>query len=149
MSDHEIYIRQTYALAQRAVEHGNHPFGALLVHEGQVLVTARNTVITAHDPTRHAELRLVSKAARRFGADILAESILYTSTEPCAMCAGAIYWSGIRTVVYGCSAAALAGVTDHDFLIPSAHVFSFAHDPIQLVGPILEQEGMIVHQGFW
>ena len=74
---------------------GDHPFGALLVKDGEVVLTAVNTVNTDHDNTRHAELNLVSQAMRQFDADFLADCVLYTSTEPCAMCAGAIYWAGI------------------------------------------------------
>ncbi len=146
---HERYIHRAYALARQALVYGNHPFGALLVHEDHIILVARNTVITSHDPTQHAELRLVSKAARRFSADILAQSTLYTSTEPCAMCAGAIYWAGIPTVVFGCSAAALAQLAGDDFLIPSSAVFAHGQRAVTLIGPVLEDEGIAVHGDFW
>ena len=101
ISDHEHFMRQAIRLAEEAAAAGNHPFGALLVADGQVLQTAHNTVLTDRDATRHAELNLVSAAYRRFGRELLAHSTLYTSLEPCPMCAGAIYWAGIPTVVYG------------------------------------------------
>jgi len=95
MTEHETYIRQSYQLAKNARDNGNHPFGALLTLGGEVVLTAENTVNTDKDITRHAELNLVSKASQELDTADLIQSVLYTSTEPCAMCAGAIFWSGI------------------------------------------------------
>ena len=103
-TNHELFIRQCYDLARQAIANGDHPFGALLVRDGEVVLTAVNTVHSNRDVTQHAEFNLVSHAGRLLGYTALAESILYTSTEPCAMCAGAIFWAGIPTIVYGCSA---------------------------------------------
>lgn len=61
---------------------------------------AENTVVTEHDVTGHAELNLVRRASMRFEVETLEGVTLYTSTEPCAMCSSAIYWSGIGRVVY-------------------------------------------------
>ena len=95
MIEHEPFIRRCVALAEEAVRRGNAPFGALLVADGQVRLTACNEVVTTSDSTRHAELALVSDACRRLDAAVLARSTLYASTEPCVMCCGAIYWSRI------------------------------------------------------
>ena len=105
---HQHFIQQTYQLARRAVQNGNHPFGALLQIDGEVVLTQMNQVITSGDVTGHAELELVRKASVAFKHEELTRAVLYTSTEPCAMCSGAIFWSGIGTVVYGCSAKKLA-----------------------------------------
>jgi tRNA(Arg) A34 adenosine deaminase TadA len=81
------------ALAWRAHEHGNHPFGAVLVDDhNQVVLQAENTVVTERDCTGHAETNLMRQASQRFSPEQLATYTLYTSTEPCAMCAGAIHW---------------------------------------------------------
>lgn len=147
---HEPFIRQAIALARQARDNGNHPFGALLVHNGTVLLTAQNTVNTGHDVTHHAELNLVSQASRRFSSAQLAQSRLYTSTEPCAMCAGAIFWTGIRVVVYGCAALTLAEITGGgSLLIPCRQIFQHGVAPTQVIGPILEAEARQVHEGFW
>ena len=147
---HAAYIRQTYALAQQAAAHGNHPFGALLVRDGAVVLAMENTVHTASDPTRHAELSLVSQAAQQFTAEELAASTLYTSTEPCMMCSGAIYWAGIPTVVYGCSEQALAAaVGSADFLTPCRDVFARGARPVTVIGPVLEEEGAAIHRRYW
>ena len=86
------------ALASR--RGGNHPFGAVLVASDGTILEAENSVVTTGDPTGHAELNLVRLAGSRLSRDQLAMSSLYTSTEPCAMCSGAIYWAGIGRVVY-------------------------------------------------
>ena len=79
--DHERLIRECYALARSAVEIGNHPFGALLAKDGEVILTAENTVHSDGDVTRHAELNLVSRAARELDPETLSQCTLYTSTE--------------------------------------------------------------------
>lgn len=149
MKKHELFVRETLALAEQAVENGDHPFGALLVKEGEVVLTAVNTIYTDHDNTRHAELNLVSQAMRQFDAAFLAECVLYTSTEPCAMCAGAIYWAGINTVVYGCSAEELGRIAGGDFVIPCREIFARGQRPLTVIGPLLEEESTAVHQDYW
>jgi tRNA(Arg) A34 adenosine deaminase TadA len=110
MIKHEEYIKRTYQLAKSAQEKGNHPFGALLVIDCRIVFTAENSVITDNDITRHAELNLVSKVTRELDPEPLSQSILYTSTEPCAMCTGAIFWAGISNIVYGCSSVVLGEI---------------------------------------
>jgi deoxyribose-phosphate aldolase len=149
LNDKEQYIRQAIALSQQAVDHGNHPFGALLVKDGEVLLSAENTVHTEHDATHHAELNLVSAATRQFDLETLAESILYTSTEPCAMCAGAIMWGGIGTVVYGCSAEKLGELTGATFVVPARELYARALRRVTVIGPILEDEAVVVHKSYW
>ncbi len=145
----ESYVRQAIALAEAAVANGDHPFGALLVKEGAVVLTAVNTIHTHNDVTRHAELNLVSQAARQFTPEFLAACTLVTSTEPCAMCAGAIYWAGISRVVFGCTAATLGQIAGDDFLIPCAEVFARGSRPVTVIGPVLEAESTAVHQQYW
>ena len=110
MSDgNRRHLRRAIELAQQAREHGNHPFGALLVDgEGNVVLEAENTVRTDKDVTAHAETNLMRLASARFEPDYLERCTLYTSTEPCAMCAGAIYWGNIRRVVFATSQEQLA-----------------------------------------
>ena len=147
--EHDSFIRQAIKLAREARENGDHPFGALLVKDGVVLQTAVNTVNTQNDPTHHAELNLVSAVARQFDAATLAQSILYTSTEPCAMCAGAIFWAGIPAIVYSCAGTTLGDMTGGLFVVPSRELLAKATRPTTVIGPILEAEGIAVHEGFW
>lgn len=147
---HEKWLRQALGLAQQAREVGNHPFGALLVRRGEVAATAVNTVNTGRDVTHHAELNLISQAWRELGPDVLADCTLYTSTEPCAMCSGAIFWAGVPTVVFSCSVEGLARMTGGGTLaIPCRDIFGRANRPTTVIGPLLEAEGIRVHEGFW
>lgn len=149
LENETAFMRQAIALAEAAVANGDHPFGALLVKDGVVVLTAVNTIHTDNDITRHAELNLVSQAARQFPPEFLADCTLVTSTEPCAMCAGAIYWSGISRVVFGCAAATLGQIAGDEFLIPCAEIFARGTRPVTVVGPVLEEEGTAVHQQYW
>ncbi|AMO54461.1 hypothetical protein GZ77_23150 [Endozoicomonas montiporae] len=149
MSEHSRYISRTVELANRAMESGNHPFGALLVHNGKVLLEAENTIISENDATRHAELNLVSHASHQLAPDILRECTLYTSTEPCAMCAGAIYWAGIRKVVYGGSAEVLSQIAGPGIGISGQEVFSTCHQSVELIGPVAEELCSEVHLRYW
>ena len=106
------------------------------------------------DPTRHAELVAAGLAARRLSPEQLAAATLYTSAEPCAMCAGAIYWCGIGRVVYALSEHQLLGLTgDHPenptFALPCREVFARGQRRIEVTGPCLEEEAAAAHAGFW
>lgn len=80
------------------------PFGALVVDkDGQILAIASNTVLGTHDPTAHAEINAIRKATKKLGSHDLSECTLYTTAYPCPMCLGAIIWSNIKKVYYGCS----------------------------------------------
>ena len=107
--DDELLLR-AIELARLSREHGNHPFGSLLADaSGDVLLEAENTVVTERDIAGHAELNLVRAAGMQLEPGVIQGATLYTSTEPCAMCAGAIYWSGIERVVYALGADELPG----------------------------------------
>ncbi|MCC6147324.1 MAG: nucleoside deaminase [Anaerolineaceae bacterium] len=146
---HETFIRKTIELAEQAMERSNEPFGALLVCDGEILLTAESTRFTEHDVTRHAELNLVSMASQELSPETLARSILYSSSEPCAMCAAAIYWAGIPTLVYGWSAEKVAEINGSTFCLPSREVFARGKRPTEVIGPILEDEALKTHQKHW
>src|SRR5216117_2354941 len=143
------FLKHAIELARQARAAGNHPFGALLVLDGRVVLTARNTVATDRDPTAHAETNLVTSAIRQFSSDQIRRSVLYTSCEPCAMCVGKMYWAGIRSVVYALSSDELALLAGRDFLIPCKELFDRALETVIVTGPILRDEAREVHLGFW
>jgi tRNA(Arg) A34 adenosine deaminase TadA len=149
MNAHEPLVRQAIALAAEARRQGNHPFGALLVVDGQVVLTATNSVNTGRDPTAHAETNLVAAAIRQLSREQIGRAILYTSCEPCAMCAGKMYWAGIRSVIYGLSSEQLAVLAGPDFLVPCRELFQRATEAVAVVGPMLTEEALAVHAGFW
>jgi tRNA(Arg) A34 adenosine deaminase TadA len=147
-------LRLAVDLALRARETGDHPFGAVLARFGEVLLEAGNTVNTGRDITGHAELNLVRMASRSLTEEELWACTLYSSTEPCAMCAGAIYWSGIGRVVFALSEEALGELTGADAENPTMHlsartVLSAGQRRIEVEGPVDLPEAATVHKGFW
>jgi len=142
-------IKRCYTLARDAVAHGNHPFGALLWKDGRVLMEAENTVVTEMDVTGHAELNLVRMASKRLDPEALTGSTLYTSTEPCIMCQGAIYWAAIPRIVYGVAGSSLAELQDASWYVASRDNYRRMHAPIEIIGPVREDEGMEIHRRFW
>jgi tRNA(Arg) A34 adenosine deaminase TadA len=156
MTEYDLaHLRTAIAAAGRARAHGNHPFGAVLADaRGTKLLEAENTVLTACDVTGHAELNLVRLACATFEWSALAGCTLYASTEPCAMCATAIYWAGISRLVFGVGAEKLnqsAGqASGHETLdLPCRAVFAAGHRPVEVFGPLLEDEAWASHEGFW
>lgn len=150
MSHHEALIRKAIEIADAAKSKGNHPFGALLANaQGDVLLTAENTVVTGRCPTHHAEMNLVNDAWTKLSEQEIRSSTLYTSCEPCPMCTGAIFWSGIRKVVFSLSAVRLGEIANDGFCGPCTTLFDRATEKTEVVGPILEQEGEAAHIGFW
>lgn len=156
--DLRALVRRSFELAQSARSKGNHPFGALLCDlEGNIVLEVENTVGDSGDVTHHAEQNLMSAASRKFSREELAELVMVTSTEPCAMCAGATFWTGVRAVVYGLSEATLvemctsAEVPHPQVLnLPCRDVFaSSPQHPTVVVGPVLEDEARVPHEGFW
>ena len=102
--DHVRYLRLAFAVAERAAAAGSHPFGAILVDGGgAVLLEQGNAYWPDHDMTGHAERVLATRASARYRPPELVNATMYTSAEPCAMCAGAAYWAGIGRVVSGLS----------------------------------------------
>lgn len=150
-----FYLRRSFDASRRAVANGNHPFGAVLVDKGgHLLLEAENAFMPSHDGTAHAERLLCTEAATRFPADVLAGSTLYSSAEPCAMCAGAIYWVGIGRLVFGLGEARLKAITgahpeNPTLDLPCRTVFAAGQKTIEVIGPMLEDEAAAQHEGFW
>ena len=151
----EEFLRRCFEVARRSMAHGNHPFGAILVDErGNVLIETENGYMPAHDSTAHAERLLATQACRTLDAETLRNATLYSSAEPCAMCAGAIYWAGIGRVVYGQTEKALKGQTGaHEenptLDLPCSIVFAAGQRPTEVVGPMLEDEAAALQVDFW
>jgi len=154
-TDDDRHLLAAIELARRARENGNHPFGALLVDAGgEVVVEAENTVVTARDCTGHAETNVMRRATQRFDPGFLRGCTLYTSTEPCAMCAGAIFWGNVRRVVFALSEESLrqiaAGNPENEMLaLPCREIFARGDHDVDVSGPRLEEEARAVHEGFW
>ncbi len=150
-----IFLRRSFEVARHAMQSGNHPFGALLVDSsGNVLIEAENGYMPAHDGTAHAERLLATRACTTLDADTLRDATIYSSAEPCAMCAGAIYWAGIGRLVYGLSEHRLRALTGNHpenptLNLPCREVFASGQRPTEIVGPLLEDEAAALHEGVW
>ena len=156
-NDFDVHIlKQTIALADEAVKEGNHPFGAVLVAgDGQVLATGKNSFSVDRGPG-HAETNLAREAARRFAVDTLRNATLYTSVEPCSMCASTIYWAEIGAVVFGMTEKRLGELTGDDPENPTQDldcrtVFASGRRMVTVRGPFIELEDAIAkqHKAFW
>jgi tRNA(Arg) A34 adenosine deaminase TadA len=154
--DDLLYLRKAFELAGEARRCGRHPFGALIVNDtGEIVVTTLNNSLPPDGgPTQHAELLACEKAAYQLSGAALEKCTLYSSAEPCAMCAGAIYWSGVGRVVYGLSEAKLRAYTGNHpenptLDLPCRNIFKAGQRPIAVIGPLLEDEALSAHEGFW
>lgn len=138
------HLRHAIAESRSARRRGDMPYGAVLADaSGKFLLAAQNTQVSEHDITGHAELNLLRQASRRFGPAALAGGTLFTSGEPCAMCTGAIYWSGVARVVFALGAAAMRRLdpSDSAAVLPDCRsMLSMADRPLDIVGPCLEDE---------
>ncbi len=147
------YLRKAIALSAQSRARGNHPFAALVTDgEGIVLAEAMNDIHA--DCTSHAELLAVRLASSKLNPAQLRDATMYSSAEPCAMCAGAIYWSGIGRVVYALSEERLLQLTGNHpenptLSLPCREVFARGQRKIEVVGPLLEEEAAVPHKDFW
>jgi tRNA(Arg) A34 adenosine deaminase TadA len=155
VTNDDRYLLSAIALARRARDNGNHPFGALLVDaDGNIVVECENTVVTGRDCTGHAETNVMRVASERFDSEFLQGCTLYTSTEPCAMCAGAIYWANVRRVVFALDEEDLRSIAGRNpengtLAIPCREIFARGDHEVEVSGPHLREQARTVHEGFW
>ena len=153
--DHVALLRIAIAESQKAKEAGQHPFASILVGpDGAVLMTQHNAYMPDHDMTGHAERVLMTRASTTLPIELLGDCTIYSSAEPCAMCAGAIYWTGLKRLVYGLSEHRLKAITgDHPenptLDLPCRLVFAAGQRQVEVIGPLLEEEAAAVHKGAW
>jgi tRNA(Arg) A34 adenosine deaminase TadA len=149
------HLRRAIALAKLARAKGQQPFGAVVVtDDGEVLVEHESCKMRGGDATQHSEVEAVRIVSAQFSKDVLQRSTLYASTEPCAMCAGAIYWGGIGRVVYSFPEHGLLAMTGNHpdnptLTLPCRELFARGQRKVEVVGPLIEEEGREAHAGFW
>jgi len=155
--DHKKYLLRAVEVAEQAMKDGNYPFGAILVDDqGNILLEQGNIEVTERDCTGHAETALMRRSSKHYDKDFLARCTLYTTAEPCAMCAGAIYWGNVLRVVYGITEEQLLGATGNDprnltFSLDCRTVFKSGQKKIEVIGPIPEVADVVLepHRTFW
>ncbi len=94
------YLKLAVKIADKGIENGFGPFGAIIVCDGKIVSRAGNSVTKSNDSTAHAEINAIRKACKKLKSFNLSDCVLYSSCEPCPMCLSAIYWSGIKTVYF-------------------------------------------------
>jgi guanine deaminase len=136
MDNDRSLLKRAIKLAGNGIREGGGPFGAVITKQGKIIAEANNKVVLSHDPTAHAEILVIRKASEVLESHDLSDCVMYASCEPCPMCLGAIYWAGIRKVVYASdrSDAAASGFNDNFIydeikLDPSARKIAFIHLP--------------------
>ncbi len=153
--DHAHYLRLAFKVAEQSRASGQHPFGAILVGpDGTVLMEQMNGYLPDRDMTGHAERVLATRAGIAYEPRFLAGATMYTSAEPCAMCAGATYWVGIGRVVFGLSEHQMKGITGNHpenptLDLPCTVVFAAGQRHVEVVGPLLVEEAAALHAGAW
>jgi tRNA(adenine34) deaminase len=149
------FMRQANRWAQTARARGNRPFGAVVVSQaGDVLMEAYCNTTETGDCTGHAETNAVRLLTPKVSRDVLATSTLYSSAEPCVMCAGAIFWSGIGRVIFGIDAVRLRVfrgevAEQKDAELSCRDVFEASPRAIECIGPVMLDECSVPHIGFW
>lgn len=154
---HIFYLKRAIDISKISREHGNTPFGALLVdNDGNILIEQENIEVTENKCTGHAETQCAEKASKLYAKDFLWDCTLYTTAEPCAMCSGAIYWANIGHVVYAMTEKQLLELTGSDeqnptFDLPCREVFEKGQKNITVEGPFneLAADAAKVHEGYW
>ncbi|RDZ35668.1 tRNA-specific adenosine deaminase [Haloferax sp. Atlit-47N] len=143
--DHDAHLRETFELAREAAARGDEPFGSVLVRDDTVIMSDSNREITDDDIRRHPELHLAYRACREFGPDERASMVMYTSTEPCPMCAGGMATAGFGQIVYSVGSDEIAAFTGNEPAVRSTEILAGVSD---VVGPLLNEEGRQIHQEY-
>ena len=143
--DHEAHMRRAFDLAREAAERGDEPFGSVLVRDDRVVAAESNRIVTEDDVRRHPELHLAYRACRETPPAERAETVMYTSTEPCPMCAGGMAQAGFGRVVYSVGGGEIAEFTGREPSVRSAEILEGI---TEVVGPVLNDEGRAVHEAF-
>lgn len=144
-----FFMQQAIELSRAAVAHGNEPFGAVLVKDGQVVFTNENQIYTKHDPTYHGEAGLIRNFCAETGVTDLREYTLYSSCEPCFMCSGAMVWVKLGRLVYGASNIDLEAVLGGEGCNCSKIVFDNSSWQPQVTAGVLRDESLAILKDYF
>lgn len=139
-------LKQTIELSRESKTDGNLPFACILADSnGHILLKAKNSIITSGNRMGHAEMNLILDAVEKYQFHEMNSFTIYTSSEPCPMCASSIYWAGIRRLIYGLSLARknelIAPKDDAPgMFLPCRDVLKAANHPMEIHGPLLEED---------
>ena len=140
----EGFMTEAIRLSQLAVEHGNEPFGAVLVKDGEIVFSNENQIYTKHDPTFHGEFGLIRQFCAETGITDLRDYTMYSSCEPCFMCSGAMVWVKLGRLVYGASNDDLENMLGNEGCNCSRMVFEHSFWQPQVTAGVLRQESLAI-----
>lgn len=144
----ERYIREVNKLAYQSAQKGNDPFAALLVKDEKIVASTMDYSVEKSDPTAHAELDLIRNFCQENNVFTLEGYTLYSSSEPCVMCSGAIHWAKIKHVVFSVSQQRLNRASNGKRKPSCDSIVNVGKSRVEVVGPILEDEGFQVFIDF-
>lgn len=142
---HEAHMRRAFELAREAGARGDGPFGSVLVLDDQIILEDSNRIVTENDIRRHPELHLAHLAAQKYSPAERRRIVMYTSTEPCPMCAGGMRIAGLARVVYSVGGDVFAARKGVEPTVRSGEILKGI---TQVQGPLLEEEGLQIHDEF-
>ena len=140
----EVFMRKAIELSMLAVEHGNEPFGAVLVKDNEMVFTNENKIYTRHDPTFHGEAGLIREFCAQTGITDLQEYTMYSSCEPCFMCSGAMVWVKLGRLVYAASNMELEKILGNEGCNCSKMVFDNSFWQPQVTTGVLREESLVI-----
>ena len=145
----EALMRKAIELSMLAVEHGNEPFGAVLVKDNEMVFTNENQIYTRHDPTFHGEAGLIREFCAQTGITDLQEYTMYSSCEPCFMCSGAMVWVKLGRLVYAASNMELEKILGNEGCNCSKMVFDNSFWQPQVTAGVLREESLVILNAYF
>ncbi len=145
----EIFMKKAIRLSRLSVEHGNEPFGAVLVKDGEIVFTGENRIYTDHNPTFHGEMGLIREFCEKTAITDLHEYTLYSSCEPCFMCSGAMVWVKLGRLVYAASNDDLEQLLGNSGCNCSRMVFENSFWQPQVTSGVLRDESLEVLKDYF
>ena len=145
----EVFMRKAIELSMLAVEHGNEPFGAVLVKDNEMVFTNENQIYTRHDPTFHGEAGLIREFCAQTGITDLQEYTMYSSCEPCFMCSGAMVWVKLGRLVYAASNMELEKILGNEGCNCSKMVFDNSFWQQQVTTGVLREESLVILNAYF
>ncbi|MCD7754695.1 MAG: nucleoside deaminase [Clostridiales bacterium] len=145
----ELYMREAIRLSREAVAHGNEPFGAVLVKDGEIVYTNENQIYTMHDPSFHGEAGLIRRFCGETGITDLSSYTMYSSCEPCFMCSGAMVWVKLGRLVYAASNVELEQILGKEGCECSRIVFEHSYHRPQVTAGVLREESLTVLRDYF
>ena len=145
----EVFMRKAIEFSRLAAEHGNEPFGAVLVKNDEMVFTNENQIYTRHDPTFHGEAGLIREFCAQTGITDLQEYTMYSSCEPCFMCSGAMVWVKLGRLVYAASNMELEKILGNEGCNCSKMVFDNSFWQPQVTAGVLREESLVILKAYF